>query len=106
MELARQRCLLHPLREAVARCPECTQFHCRECVTEHDGRVLCTSCLRKQAEKLKQSRGSRRVLATAWQALKVVAAFVFIWFSFFLAGLFLARSPQEFHNGTVWRANR
>ena len=45
--LAHQRCFNHATREAVARCPECHHFFCRECITEHDDRVLCTGCLKK-----------------------------------------------------------
>lgn len=103
MDLARQRCLLHPLREAAARCPECRQFHCRECVTEHDGRVLCTSCLRRLTAPKTESAATRRVLGLAWQGLKLAVAFLFLWFSFFLAGQFLVRTPQEFHNGALFR---
>ncbi|MBS0657441.1 MAG: rhomboid family protein [Verrucomicrobia bacterium] len=103
MDLARQRCLLHPLREAAARCPECGQFHCRECVTEHDGRVLCTPCLRRLAAARTAGDGTRRFLSTAWQGLQLAVAFVFLWFCFFVAGQFLARTPQEFHNGALFR---
>ena len=42
-----QRCFNHAGREAVARCPECGQFFCRECITEHEDRVLCSACLKK-----------------------------------------------------------
>ena len=45
--VALQRCLHHGEREAIARCPECGSFFCRECITEHDERVLCASCLAK-----------------------------------------------------------
>jgi hypothetical protein len=45
--LAAQRCFHHSLREAVARCPECRQFYCRECITEHEERVICATCLRR-----------------------------------------------------------
>ena len=47
--LTHQRCFHHSHREAVARCPECRQFYCRECVTEHDYRVICATCLKKIA---------------------------------------------------------
>ena len=38
--LIHRRCLHHPAREAVALCPECRRFYCRECVTEHAGRMI------------------------------------------------------------------
>jgi hypothetical protein len=44
-----QRCFNHGMREAAARCPECGRFYCRECITEHDDRVLCSACLKKLA---------------------------------------------------------
>ena len=43
--LRHQRCYHHHGREAVVRCPECGRFYCRECVTEHDDRMLCSRCL-------------------------------------------------------------
>lgn len=30
----------------MCRCPGCSRDYCRECVTEHDGRLLCAACLR------------------------------------------------------------
>ena len=47
--LARERCWNHAAREAVCRCPGCARFFCRECVTEHDARLLCASCVAGQA---------------------------------------------------------
>ncbi|MCX6604407.1 MAG: rhomboid family protein [Acidobacteria bacterium] len=47
--IAQLRCQQHPAREAIARCPNCRQSFCRECITEHDGRMLCLPCLAKQA---------------------------------------------------------
>lgn len=41
-----QRCWNHESREAVCRCPECGRSYCRECVTEHEARLLCAACLR------------------------------------------------------------
>jgi hypothetical protein len=46
-DLTHQRCYHHQFREAVARCPECGRFFCRECITEHADKVLCASCLGK-----------------------------------------------------------
>ena len=46
-DLSLQRCRNHAEREAVARCPGCGHHFCRECVTEHDDRILCAACLRK-----------------------------------------------------------
>jgi len=42
----RLRCFYHDFREAACRCPICQRYFCRECVTEHDDRVLCVECLK------------------------------------------------------------
>jgi len=97
--LAHQRCFHHSLREAVARCPECRQFYCRECVTEHDDRVICASCLTRLAgtETIKRSR-------VAWLsalvpcALGLLVAFLF----FYFVGESLLLIPSSFHEGNVW----
>ena len=97
--LVAQRCLHHPLREAVARCPECGQFYCRECITEHDDRVVCSSCLRKLTTKTETNRRSLApVLRLAVAAVGLLAAWIF----FFIIGSILVNSPTSFHEGTVW----
>ena len=70
--LAHQRCFHHSLREAVARCPECRQFYCRECVTEHDDRMFCAACLRKRSVVAAPARRS-----FAWAVLLVQSAIGF-----------------------------
>ena len=98
--LVTQRCLHHPLREAVARCPECGQFYCRECITEHDDRVLCASCLQRLAAK---KTAPHRRLAPL---LRVVAAgfgLLVAWVFFFIVGRVLVNIPAEYHEGTVWQ---
>lgn len=102
MDLARQRCLLHPLREAAARCPSCREFFCRECVTEHDGRVVCASCLRKLTAGRGEAKTGRSVLAIGVAAARLAAALALLWFAFYLVGLFLVRAPSSFHDGTMW----
>lgn len=97
--LAHQRCFHHSLREAVARCPECRQFYCRECITEHDDRVICASCLRRLAgaDAQKKSRA-------AWLWAIVPCAFgLFVAFLFFyVVGEALLLIPSNFHEGSVW----
>lgn len=44
-ELRQQRCFRHDQREASGRCPSCRRYYCRECITEHDHRLLCVTCL-------------------------------------------------------------
>lgn len=100
MILAHQRCLNHIDREAVARCPECKKHFCRECISEHDDRVLCASCLRKllepKAAKPPRFAGIGRI-AMSFVALAIA------WFAFFVLGRSLLAIPASFHDGTVWK---
>ena len=63
--VARQRCLNHPAREAVARCMACTGYYCRECVVENEGRLTCATCLEK-ARKVKVETPKRSVTLQLW----------------------------------------
>lgn len=100
--LATQRCLNHAQREAVARCPHCGQFFCRECVTEHEDRVICEACLRKLARvPLLQRRGFADAVRVSQCLLGLVAA----WFFFYLIGEGLLALPAKFHEATLWQAN-
>jgi hypothetical protein len=98
--LTHQRCHNHAGREAVAQCPGCRQFFCRECVTEHDDRLLCASCLAKLARQpLTRRPIFVQLLRLAQGALGLLVA----WFFFFLVGQTLISLPDSFHEGTLWR---
>lgn len=100
--LLHQRCFNHVSREAVARCPECRQFFCRECVTEHEDRVVCSACLKKLARvPLVKRPAFRNVMRLA----QCAAAIVIVWFFFFLIGEGLLKIPTSFHEGTLWQVN-
>jgi hypothetical protein len=102
LNLTHQRCFNHAVREAVARCPECKQFFCRECVTEHNDRVVCSACLKKLAHvPLRQRPAFVKVLRFAQCAVSLLVA----WFFFFLIGDMLVKLPASFHEGTVWQVN-
>jgi hypothetical protein len=97
-----RRCRNHSGREAAVCCPSCRQYFCRECVTEHEGRLLCVACLPKSA------RGplfKRRGFARAFQLFQCLAAFVAAWFFFYLIGEALIALPSSFHEGNVWRTD-
>ncbi|HEY1789296.1 MAG TPA: rhomboid family protein [Verrucomicrobiae bacterium] len=98
--LAQQRCFNHAIREAVARCPECKQFFCRECITEHDDRVVCTSCLKKLTLKPPSRRFGLGRLLLAGQC---VFSLLIAWYFFFLIGHSLLKLPNSFHEGTLWQ---
>jgi len=98
--LTYQRCLNHAEREAVARCPECMQFFCRECITEHDDRVVCAACLKKLA-RVPLTR--RPAFANVIRAGQCAVGMLVVWFFFFAIGEKLLRSPDSFHKGTLWQ---
>jgi hypothetical protein len=79
-----QRCWNHESREAVCRCPQCGNSFCRECVTEHEFRLLCAACLnvlaRARQEDRPAKRGGMRRLAPVAMAL---AGIVIAWLVFF-----------------------
>lgn len=95
-----QRCVLHAFREAAARCPDCGRFFCRECVTEHDGRVICAGCLRRLADAAPPPR--RRVGAGFRLAAQTALSVVLLWLLFYGVGRLLLRIPAAYHEGTVW----
>ncbi len=99
--LAHQHCLNHSAREAVAQCPECRHFFCRECITEHDDRLLCAACLRKTSVAGGPGRKPFRSLGRAGLSLAGVltAALFFYWL-----GQILLLIPTPFHDGTLWKS--
>jgi hypothetical protein len=102
MDLHQQRCFNHHDREAAARCPECGQYFCRECVTEHEDRVLCANCLRKLARvPLLRRRGFAGVLRLG----QCLLGFFVAWFFFYLVGEGLLSLPTSFHEATLWHVN-
>ncbi|MDA0322791.1 MAG: rhomboid family protein [Verrucomicrobia bacterium] len=91
-----QRCFNHDQREAAAVCLECSRTFCRECVTEHDDRVICASCLPTIASRDAGRSTSLRPLLLALQGL---LGFALLWLSFFTLGQILLQMPAEFHDG-------
>jgi len=98
--LTAQRCFNHDSREAAARCPECGRFYCRECVAEHDDRLVCTLCLAKLTNAAaKPKRNFAGVGRVALCTLGLLVA----WFFFDLVGEGLLSIPSAFHEGTLWQ---
>lgn len=100
--LALQRCWNHGSREAVARCPDCGRSYCRECVVEHEDRIICSSCLAKiTTATVKPAR--------TWNfrpALRFVAAFtgvIVAWVLYFGLGRGLLAIPDESHAESLWK---
>jgi hypothetical protein len=97
-----QRCFNHATREAVARCPECGQCFCRECITEHEDRVVCSACLKKL---VRVPLARRSPFVTLLRFAQCVAGIMVAWFFFFLIGEGLLKIPASVHDGTLWQVN-
>ena len=98
MNLLDQRCSNHSLREAAVQCPSCKRYFCRECVTEHAGRMICVTCVNALARDAhKTGRGAR----VRW-TVSAFAGILIAWLVFYYLGLTLARIPSKFHEVSGW----
>ncbi len=88
------RCWNHEAREAVCQCPQCGRSFCRECVTEHESRLMCAACLRHAAQTTSVRRGWVRRMAPVGLTL---AGVVLAWAIFFGAaqGLIIVTERSE-----------
>jgi len=100
MDLHQSQCLNHATREAVARCPDCQQFYCRECIAEHDDRVICAACLRKL---LRAGSTKSYSLALVSRVTTFCASMATAWILFYCIGKILLSIPVDFHDGTLWQ---
>ena len=98
--LASQRCLHHTAREAVARCTQCRQSYCRECIVEHEERVLCAGCAKKLLSTGGQKTDLFRKLV---RGTHLVLSFMLLWIVFFALGRILLAIPSSFHEGDFWK---
>ena len=97
MNLAARRCLVHPDREAAARCPSCHQYYCRECVVEHESRFLCAACLQKSIA----AGAKRSALRVDWLSpLRLLLGFAGAYISFYVIERILLLIPVNVYNGT------
>jgi len=99
--IAKSICLIHPDRSAVARCPACREFFCSECITEHDGKLICAACLAKGSVQRRGPEKKRLVIHPA-AVLQFLVALALCWALYYFAGRFLGGIPDEFHDGTIW----
>jgi hypothetical protein len=104
MNLSRQRCIRHPEREAAARCPACGRFFCRECVTEHEGRVLCAACINRRPGEVGETVRPRlrAALRATGTGVALAACFFLLWGFYALAGTLLHALPHRFHDSTAF----
>ncbi len=97
--LTKQKCFNHQGREAAARCPECGRNFCRECVTEHKGRVLCSSCINGLLDSSKEKKARFNRFK---QIFLFLAGITVTWMFFYYFGRILLSLPVSFHEGTLW----
>jgi hypothetical protein len=97
MNIAQERCSNHASREAVARCPECGRYFCRECISEHDGRVICAFCLKRPSTKPIR----RYTLGGLVRVAQVLMGVLLLWASFYLLGKALLNIPSSFHDMAI-----
>ncbi len=100
--LVSQRCLHHPDREAIARCPECSRFFCRECITEHEDRIICASCLQRLTAKEKEPKRKSRFWPMVFPTVKGLTGLLIGWIFFYMMGHLLLSIPSKFHD-KLWR---
>src|SRR5215831_12556086 len=97
-DLSSQRCFNHHGREAVARCTSCAQYYCRECIAEHEDRILCAACLKKVVGvRFTKRSGYVRLVRVGQCLLGLLVA----WFFFYLVGESLLALPTSFHEGNL-----
>ena len=94
------RCRNHPERPVVARCPGCRRYFCRECVTEHEGRMLCATCVGAGVTRA-EPRTAGRIRWTRWLALGLGLGMSWGVLQFY--GIYLARLPDDSHQRVLWK---
>lgn len=75
----RQRCFHHEAREAVCRCLGCSHSFCRECVVDHDGRLMCASCLQARSGPAAAPSRMRSLRSLVYAFAGVLAAWIFFY---------------------------
>lgn len=103
--LGHQSCVHHAAREAVARCPECGRFFCRECIVEHEYRMICAGCLAALAgEGDRASRPGRRWwrLLPVFPVIQAGAGILVAWLVCYFAAQMLIDLPSDFHDGVYF----
>jgi hypothetical protein len=81
-----RRCFVHPAREAVCLCTVCANPHCRECVTDRSGRLVCAACERRGTTGAERRRWRIRGFTAA---LSLALALLLAWLLFYTAGRLL-----------------
>ncbi|MBN4074097.1 rhomboid family protein [bacterium AH-315-E10] len=99
--LTSKRCFNHESREAAARCKECQDYFCRECITEHQFKIYCAKCHTVLFAK-KESK-ARHFIAPMISLFSFIVAVMILWMSFYVIGVILKQIPAEFHSTGIVR---
>jgi uncharacterized paraquat-inducible protein A len=94
--LRKRKCANHASREAVARCPECKKDFCRECITEHNNKMLCTNCLQEITRK---KDAKKKKLAALFTIVLFFLGMLISYYFFLGVASMLSEMPDQFHNG-------
>jgi len=99
-KVVQQHCWNHVVRGAVCQCPVCRRPFCRECVSEHDSRLLCATCI-KAAVSSANKAPTRRA---AWLVLPAMAlaSTLLVWAIFFSLGQLIMESVT-LTDRSAWR---
>ena len=97
--LSKQRCRNHGQREAVACCPNCKGNFCRECITEHQGQLLCSHCLQQLTSHRSKDKNFIPRLFIRLVALAIGLLIVFS--CFYTVTKLLAAIPQQYHRSYI-----
>lgn len=94
------RCYNHPTREAVAICTVTGHPYCRECIVEHEGRMVSAAVVAELLSRVPEKKRPwhlplRRILVSA-------AGLLLLAYGFYLLGRILLAIPSRFHDGLFW----
>lgn len=97
VHLLRRPCAHHPEREAVGRCPECGHTFCRECITDHEGRVICATCLENLRDQGPENAGG--FISSVKHVMAMMAGLLLAIAFYYGLGWVLLQIPEKFHEG-------
>ncbi len=89
-----RRCFVHPVREAAGLCVSCRRSFCRECLVDHDHRLMCGSCV-AQTVRDSGARPHSRARLLGIAALPV--ALLIAWAAVYVAGRILLLNDTTRH---------
>jgi len=100
--VALQRCWNHHTREAIARCPECSRSYCRECVVEHEDRIICSGCLAKLTAEKEKTSSTTWTFRPLLRFCATLMGILVAWLLYFSLGRVLLSVPDEWHADAIW----